>query len=91
MAVCKLCAAKIVWQYTKSGKWMPCNANPVEYKAGNTPDYEDLIVTKDGEVLRCTFDFQCEPDGVGYIPHWASCPYSDRFRRGQRIDEEVGE
>ena len=63
---------------------MPCNADLVEYHAGSTPDFEDIVINDKGEVIRCTFDFQCDPDGKGRIPHWATCPYSDSFRgRGQ--------
>lgn len=84
MPACKKCNAPIVWIRTPAGKSMPCNADLVEYHAGSTPDYEDIVINDKGEVIRCTFDFQCDPDGKGRIPHWATCPFSDSFRgRGQ--------
>ena len=61
---------------------MPCNEGLVEYKQGEAPDYEDYVVSDRGEVIRCTFDFQCDPTGLAHIPHWAACPYADDFRRG---------
>ena len=81
MSKCKACGAMIVWIKTDKGRWMPCDEGLVEYKAGNTPDYEDKVVTDKGEVVQCTFDFQCKPDGLARIPHWATCPYSDKFRK----------
>ena len=89
MPTCKKCGAKIHWVPTKGGKWMPCDADLIEYKAGSTPDYEDVIVTETGDVLRCTFDFQCDPDGRGYLPHWASCPSAAEFRRRRAFEEGV--
>jgi len=78
---CKKCGAPIVWIRTEDGKWMPCDEGLVEYKAGTTPDYEDRVVNQNGEVIQCTFDFQCNPDGLARIPHWATCPFADDFRR----------
>ena len=80
MSTCKKCGAPILFIKTPRGKWLPCNEGLVEYKAGTSGDYEDLIVKDNGEVLQCTFDFQCRPDGLGRIPHWATCPYADEFR-----------
>lgn len=78
---CKSCGAPIVWLKTPEGKWMPCDEGLIEYKAGDTDDYEDYVVNQKGEVIRCTFDFQCDPDGLARKPHWASCPYADQYRR----------
>ena len=41
----------------------------------------DTVINDKGEVIQCTFDFQCDPDGKAHIPHWATCPFSDSFRR----------
>jgi len=81
MAVCKKCGAPIFFIKTPEGKWMPCNNVLIEYKAGTTPDYEDVVINEKGKVIQCTFDFQCDPDGLARIPHWASCPYADDFRK----------
>lgn len=86
MATCKACGSKIIFirsakSTEKKVKWIPCNEGQVEYKAGSSPDYEDYVINDKGEMIRCTFDFQCEPDGLAYIPHWATCPEGDRFRR----------
>lgn len=79
MKICK-CGAPIRFILTKSGKFFPCNDSLIEYKADQ--DGEDFIVDeKSGELIRCTFDFQCLPTGLGRIPHWATCPYGNDFRK----------
>lgn len=82
MAKCKKCGASIIFiQSEKTGKWMPCDEGLVEFRAGNGLDYEDWVVNDKGEMIRCTFDFQGNPDGLARIPHWATCPFADEFRR----------
>lgn len=81
MATCKKCGATIIFIKTPNGKWMPCDEGLVEYHKGDTPDFEDVVVDDKGEIIKCTFDFQCDPDGLARIPHWATCPYADDFRR----------
>lgn len=79
MKKCK-CGANIVFVTTKNGKFFPCNEGLVEYKAD--PEGEDYVVNeRSGELIRCTFEFQCMPDGLGRIPHWATCPYGNDFRK----------
>lgn len=70
-----------MWIRTPDNHWMPCNEGLIEYKAGDTPDYEDQVVDDKGEVIQCTFDFQCNPDGVARIPHWKTCRYAKDFRK----------
>ena len=82
MAKCKKCGAPIVFvRSAKSGKWIPLDEGLTEYRAGKGEDYEDTVVNDKGEVIRCTFDFQGTPDGLARIPHWATCPYADYFRK----------
>lgn len=81
MATCKKCGAPIIFIKTKKGKWMPCDEGLVEYKAGDGPNFDDVVVDQAGNVIHCTFDFQCVPDGLARIPHWATCPYAEDFRR----------
>ncbi len=82
MPYCKSCGAPIVFiRSAKNNRPMPCNAEKIEYKAGYTPDYEDWVVNDEGELIQCTFDFQCQPDGLARLPHWATCPYADQHRK----------
>ena len=81
MARCKKCGAPIVWVKTPDNRWMPCDEGLVEYHAGSTPDFEDYVVNDKGEVIQCTFDFQCDPDGLARFPHWKTCPFAEEFRK----------
>lgn len=87
MAVCKKCGASIVWIKTPAGKWMPGDAEPVEYWLINMMTRQ-YVITPDGLMVYCAVG---EPhpatvrrfekkhlgypqaDGKGYIPHWATC------------------
>ena len=80
MPNCKKCGAPIVWIKTPGGKSMPCDAEPVTYWKENKA--RGKIVTPNGEVISCKFDGALhEATGIGYKPHWATCPYADNFRR----------
>ena len=81
MARCKKCGAPIVWVKTPDNRWMPCDEGLVEYHAGSTPGFEDYVVNDKGEVIQCTFDFQCDPDGLARFPHWKTCPFAEEFRK----------
>lgn len=83
MAKCKACGASIVWiRMAGDGKWMPCNEGLVPYKQDE--DGEDWVVTDRGELIRCTFEFECLPTGMARIPHWATCPRAKEFKKGDR-------
>ena len=88
MATCKKCGTKIQWVKTKREGWIPCEDWLVEYHAGNTPDFEDRVISEKGEVIQCTFDFQCDPDGLARIPHWRFCPFADECRGRNKHDAQ---
>lgn len=70
MKKCKSCKAEIVWVRTRAGKAMPCD--PILH------DYEDgAIVTENGDVRS--------DGGLGYRPHWASCPSADAHRNQGKL------
>lgn len=78
---CRSCKAAIVWIQTPGGKAMPCDTAPVYYIA-KPKSGSKRIVTRSGEVVAC--EYTEEPHkatGVGYIPHWATCPQADKHRR----------
>ena len=81
MAQCKKCGASIIWVRTPEQKWMPCNDGLVPYKQDD--DGEDYVVTDKGELIHCTFEFECLPTGMARIPHWATCPYAGEFKGGR--------
>lgn len=79
MARCKSCGAELRWIKTTKGKAMPCNAEAVTYWAN--PKGKATIITPNGETTRAdlTGDLQ-SATGIGYIPHWSTCPQADNFR-----------
>jgi len=79
MAKCKKCGAPIIWLRTPAQKFMPVNPELVEYKQDD--DGEDWVVNDLGETIKCTFEFESLATGKAYIPHWATCPYSEEFHR----------
>lgn len=80
MATCKGCGARIVWIKTPDGKSMPCDAQQVIYK--QRAGAKGKIVTSNGEVVSAevTNDLGTAT-GIGYVPHWATCPAADGFKR----------
>jgi hypothetical protein len=83
MAICKGCGATIIWIETKNGKKMPCDAKQVKYWARSGA--AEKIVVKSGDVVSAVLlpaDPQEPETGVGYIPHWATCPVAGVFKRG---------
>lgn len=80
MATCKACGAPIVWIKTPGGKSMPCDPEQVTY--WQRSGAKGKIVTPNGEVLSCVFEGDPQAaTGIGYVPHWATCPQADSFRR----------
>lgn len=80
MAQCKACGAPIVWIAMQSGKSMPCDAAQIAYSADKTG--KDTVITPNGETLRATINPPPEEaTGIGYIPHWATCPHANKFKR----------
>ena len=77
MAKCKGCGREIIWIKTARNKSMPCDPDPVTYWPGK----ECRIVTPNGEVYSCALSGETnEAVGVGYRPHWATCPKAETFR-----------
>ena len=78
--LCKACGATILFIRTPAGKSMPVDFEPVPYwqKAGT----REKIVTTNGEVLSCELEGDLNTaTGLGFRPHWATCPHADSFRR----------
>lgn len=82
MKTCKSCGAPIEWIKTAAGKAMPCDAEQVYYR--RNAKGKSTVITKDGETLRADIvdaGDDCTT-GVGYLPHWVSCPAAKDFKGG---------
>lgn len=71
LATCRYCGKKIIWMQTRAGKNMPCNPEAICYKISE--DGKEKIVTQNGDVISAERVHGHEADGIGYIPHFASC------------------
>lgn len=71
---CRSCAAPIIWAVTTNGKFMPVDAYPTD--DGNV----ELV---DGTPPRAIVHGQPPLGLVGELrlPHHASCPQADQWRR----------
>lgn len=80
-STCRGCGAPIVWIRTAAGKSMPCDAEPALYKAREGA--AGKIITGNGTVLSADIGGLAafEPDGVGHVSHFATCPAAEQFRR----------
>lgn len=80
MATCSGCGAQIIWIQTQRGKKMPCDPKPVPYWAKEKAPGK--VVTPAGALVSCEFTGDlATATGVGYIPHWATCPKSKAFKK----------
>lgn len=82
---CSKCGARILWVRMKSGKKMPVNPQFVNFVADGG---KDRIVLANGEVTSGTITTDPgKASGFGYMSHFATCEYTQRFRR-KRSDLE---
>lgn len=83
MAKCKGCGATIVFIMSAGGKVIPCDPEQVMY--WKKPKAHNKIVTPNGEVLSCEYHGPFgEQTGVGYIPHFATCPNAEDFKKARK-------
>ena len=76
MSTCRGCGARIEWIKTRSGKMMPVDPEPVFVTEGGTMKF----VTDEGDVISGQVTEETT-DTVAYVPHWATCPEANSFRR----------
>ena len=86
---CRTCGELICFAKTRSGKFMPCDAEERYYRRDPEGAGRAVVIGADGygAVIRCTFvSGPDESDGLGHVPHWATCtdPGSHRNRDGGR-------
>lgn len=79
MSKCKGCGAEIIWRKTESGKSMPCDIRPVFYIPSQFGS--DRVLTYNGKIINCNITSDPkEAKGIGFIPHWATCPKAFVFK-----------
>lgn len=78
-STCKGCGAPIVFVRSAKGKYIPCDAQLVRYRAN--PDGKDMVVVDGEGVVRCDLDFDGYATGMARISHFATCPQARQFRK----------
>ena len=80
---CKSCGKQILWIRTRTGRTMPCDTKPVNYRIKHGGDTK--LVTPAGDVISCeAVKDPAEAQGWGYVPHWSTCDAPDKFKRRTR-------
>lgn len=80
---CKSCGKQILWIRTRTGRSMPCDTKPVNYRIKHGGDTK--LVTPAGDVISCeAVKDPAEAQGWGYVPHWSTCDAPDKFKRRTR-------
>lgn len=83
MATCKACKAPIVWVQSRAGKFIPCDEGLISYKQDDAGP--DVLISDDGDYIKCRLQFDGWATGMARRPHWATCPHADRFRKGGKV------
>lgn len=79
MARCRSCGAEINFIAMNSGKLHPVDTVKHTMIKG---EGKETLITDDGEIIRGTFaSYEEGANASGYISHFATCPYADKFRR----------
>lgn len=84
-AKCSGCGQRIRWIKTVAGKMMPCNVSLVVIDGmTDTVKKKLTIVTDNGVVIS-------NPHAglAGYVPHWATCPKANTFRKKSSTEVKV--
>lgn len=76
---CSGCGKQIIWTKMNSGKNMPCDPEVIWFTSAGGPE---TFITPYGKIVRGKRD----RDGkeMGYVPHWATCPARDRFKKEKK-------
>lgn len=73
LSTCRYCGRKIMWIQTKAGKNMPCDPEMICYRIPKEGKGSEKIVTQNGLVVSADRVLSNEADGIGYVPHFATC------------------
>ena len=82
MAKCSACGAEIIFIRMGTGSTMPCNEGLVPYK--QDPKGKDVVITQNGDAVRCWLDFEGTPTGLARISHFATCTAPEKFRKARK-------
>lgn len=75
-ATCNGCGKQILFTKMSSGSSMPCDPEVIWFTPAGGPE---TFITPYGKTVRGKRGR--EGKEMGYVPHWATCPARDRFRK----------
>lgn len=79
---CAYCGRQVIWIRTKAGKNMPVDPQLVSYlRPGPGMAGAEKVVTPEGEVVCADRADSQKAEGVGYIPHFATCQEARKKRK----------
>lgn len=81
---CRSCKAAIIWAITEKGVRIPLDAEP-NLKGNMT--FDSVTVERDGHMVEenrsRAISPLLEPGVTRYMPHHATCPHGDHWRRSK--------
>lgn len=72
---CRACGAPIKFVKTPAEKWLPVDPDQI---SSDDLELGEKYVSLAGEVVT---QQKGAPSSTGYIPHWATCPNAEQFRK----------
>lgn len=80
---CASCGAEIFFIKMKTGSWMPCNIQPVEYQPKDGGD--QILVSSDGQIVHGAGEGTGTGSGFfAYMSHFATCSGAAQHRKRER-------
>jgi len=77
---CRGCGKPIIFIKSINGKHIPCDPEQITY--WQSKNGKAKIVTPNGEVVSAELTGELnKATGIGYVSHFATCPYANSFRR----------
>jgi hypothetical protein len=77
MPFCKSCDARIEFQRSESGRYIPVNPEVIPYSEAQIGE---ILVTSEGRTVTVQPDVELSVKGR--ISHFATCPQAAQHRRG---------
>ena len=78
---CRGCHAPVIWMQAKNGTWMICNPEKITFTPGGGPE---TFITPEGKAV---YGKRSREGQAGYISHWATCPFRNRFGKRRKMHE----
>ena len=82
MSKCRMCNAELKWIVTRAGRKMPVDAEKIRFVPDGSG--KETFVTEKGDVITGKRTEEWHFGEIGYISHFSTCPYANKFRKGRK-------